>query len=34
MKKKKNDFSNYKTFKELFRDLYYRTITIDEAESK
>ena len=28
------DFSDYKTFKELFRDLYYRNITIDEAESK
>ena len=32
--KKEYDFSGYKTFKELFRDLYYRTITIDEAESK
>ena len=28
------DFSDYKTFKELFRDFYYRNITIDEAESK
>ena len=28
------DFSDYRTFKELFRDLYYRTITIDEAKSK
>ena len=28
------DFSDYRTFKELFRDLYYRTVTIDEAESK
>ena len=28
------DFSDYRTFKELFRDLYYRIITIDEAESK
>ena len=28
------DFSDYKTFKELFRDLYYGNITIDEAESK
>ena len=28
------DFSDYKTFKELFRDLYYRKITIDDAESK
>ena len=27
-------FSDYKTFKELFRDLYYRRVTIDEAESK
>ena len=25
-------FSAYKTFKELFRDLYYRNMTIDEAE--
>ena len=31
---KEYDFSDYKTFKELFRDLYYRKITIDEAESK
>ena len=31
---KEYDFSDYKTFKELFRDLYYRNITIDEAESK
>ena len=28
------DFSDYETFKELFRDLYYRNTTIDEAESK
>ena len=28
------DFSDYKTFKELFRDLYYRKITIDDAEIK
>ena len=28
------DFSDYKIFKEFFRDLYYRTVTIDEAESK
>ena len=28
------DFSDYKTFEELFRDLYYRKITIDEAERK
>ena len=28
------DFSDYRKFKELFRDLYYRNITIDEAESK
>ena len=28
------NFSDYKTFKELFRDLYYRKITIDEAERK
>ena len=28
------DFSDYKTFKELFRDLFYRTIKIDKAQSK
>ena len=28
------DFSDYRTFKELFRDLYYRTITIDDVEGK
>ena len=28
------DFSDYKTFKELFRDLYYRNMTTDEAEKK
>ena len=28
------DFSDYRTFKELFRYLYYRNITIDEAKSK
>ena len=28
------DFSDYKTFKELFRDVYYRNMTIDEAERK
>ena len=28
------DLSDYRTFKELCRDLYYRNITIDEAESK
>ena len=28
------DFSDYKTFKELFRDLYYKETTIDEAERK
>ena len=28
------DFSDYRTCKELFRDLYYRAVTIDEAESK
>ena len=26
------DFSDYKTFEELFRDLYYRKTTKDEAE--
>ena len=31
---KEYDFSDYKTFKELFRDLYYRRVTINEAESK
>ena len=28
------DFSDYKTFKELFRDLYYKKITIVEVEVK
>ena len=28
------DFSDYKTFKELFRDLYYRNMSVDEAEGK
>ena len=28
------DFSDYKTFKELFRDFYYKIITIDEADRK
>ena len=28
------DFSNYKTFTELFRDLYYEKMTIDEAQIK
>ena len=28
------DFSDYKTFKELFRDLYYRKMAIDDAEGK
>ena len=28
------DFSDYKTFKELFRDLYYRNMSIDEVERK
>ena len=28
------DFSGCKTFKELFRDLYYRNMPIDEAERK
>ena len=32
--KSKYDFSGYKTFKELFRDIYYRNMTIDEAERK
>ena len=28
------DFSDYKTFKELFRDLYFKKRTIDDAEIK
>ena len=32
--KNKYDFSDYKTFKELYRNLYYRNMTIDEAERK
>ena len=28
------DFSNYKTFKELYRDLYYKKMTINDAEMK
>ena len=28
------NFSDYKTFKELFRDLYYKKTTIDEVERK
>ena len=28
------DLNDYKTFKELFRDLYYKQFTIDHAESK
>ena len=28
------DFSDYNTFKELFRELYHRNVTIDEAERK
>ena len=28
------DFSDYKTFKELFRDLYYRDMSVDEVEGK
>ena len=32
--RKEYDFSDYKTFKELFRDLYYKIVTIDEVESK
>ena len=28
------DFSDWKTLKELFRDLYYKRITIEEAERK
>ena len=29
-----HDFSDYKTFKELFRDLYYTKMTINDAEIK
>ena len=32
--KKEYDFSDYRTFKELFRDRYYRTIIKDESERK
>ena len=28
------DFSDYETFKELFRDLYYKQTTIDDTERK
>ena len=28
------DFSDYETFKELFRDLYYKRMRIDETEMK
>ena len=28
------DFSDYKTFKKLFRDLYYKNISIDDAKRK
>ena len=28
------DFSDYRTFKELFRDLYYKKTTIDDVEGK
>ena len=28
------DFSDYKTFKELFRDFYYKKIRIDKVERK
>ena len=28
------DFSDYKTFKELFRDTYYRNMSINMAEQK
>ena len=27
------NFSNYRTFKEFFRDLYYKKLTIDDAEA-
>ena len=28
------DFSDYKTFRDLFRDLYYKNMRIHEAEKK
>ena len=28
------EFTNYKTFKELFRNIYHRNMSIDEAERK
>ena len=28
------DFSDYKTFKEVFRDIYYRNMSINKAEQK
>ena len=28
------NFSHYKTFKELFRDIYYRNMSINEAERR
>ena len=28
------DFSDYKAFKDLFRDLYFKNMTIDDAEMK
>ena len=28
------DFSDYKTFKQLFRDIYYRNMSINKAEQK
>ena len=28
------DFTDFKTFKELFRDLYYENLTINEAKSR
>ena len=29
-----HNFSDYKTFKEFFRDLHYRNMSIDEAERR
>ena len=33
-KKDEHDFTDYKTFNELFRDLYYRNLTINDAQIK
>ena len=33
-KKEEHDFTDYKTFNELFRDLYYKKMTINDAQIK